>query len=119
MERRELLKKAAWIAPAIITLPVTPSMARAGSEAPDSSSYSEKSAWNVIPVVYDEGGLAIMPANAVGAGSWLIYPNKNTYNFQTGKQWVYMGVFGVDAVVPVSFPSLVLGANPIVLVPNL
>jgi len=31
--RRDLLKRA-WIAPAILTLPVLPSMARAGSEVP-------------------------------------------------------------------------------------
>lgn len=115
MDRREFTKTFGTLTVSILTLPVLPSMARAGSDTPGQP---KDSAWQVFPVVPDEGGLFI-PPTMVGNGSWLVYPNGNTYNFQTGKQWVFMGVFGSSAVTPVSFPEITLGSNAILLVPNL
>jgi len=97
MERRDLLKTA-WIAPLILTWPVTPSMARAGSDDVQDRDHDD-SPWRVT--IYQDDAAS---AHWFHNGDYMIFGTGQVYVLRG--DWIYIGLYGSSAGLPSDFPVL-------------
>src|SRR5262245_66401949 len=107
--RRDVIKKV-FIAPVILTWPVTPSMARAGSNDVSDGSGEH---WTVTVLGAEDNGTTAQ--TFFGDGTYLLFPEGQTYIHQGN--WVFIGWYPM-VTLPPDFPMVTLGPTMIAVSPK-